>query len=238
MGKLQIAAVQTRLLALGYDLGPTAADGDFGNFTRDAALAALTTGKPAAIAPSPAPAPKPGRVTTIPATWLIDAEIRGIVVHWTAGAHKASAEDRRHYHFLIEGDGRLVRGAPSVDLNDARGLKTGYAPHTLHANTGRIGVSLCCMAGAKESPFQAGSYPMTREQWDELPAVLADLCRTYRVPVTAKTVLSHAEVQGTLGITQRGKWDIARLAFDPSVVGATAVGDLFRKRTAALLEAG
>lgn len=50
-------------------------------------------------------------------------------------------------------------------------------------------------------------------------------------------MLSHAEVQTTLGIRQSGKWDVARLAFDPSVVGAKAVGDLFRKRTAALIEA-
>jgi hypothetical protein len=242
MGAAQIKAVQSRLLDLGWDLGPTGADGDFGDRTRDAALAALATGKPAPAAPPAETEAVPARpsavIATVPATWLPDAEIRGIVVHWTAGAHVASAEDRRHYHLLIEGDGKLVRGLPSIDLNDARGLRSGYAAHTLNANTGRIGVSLCCMTGARESPFSAGHFPMTRAQWDELPAVLADLCRRYRIRVTPSTVLSHAEVQGALGIAQRGKWDISRLAFDPGIVGAKAVGDLFRRRTAALLEAG
>ncbi|MEZ2409060.1 hypothetical protein AB6806_19835 [Bosea sp. RCC_152_1] len=41
-------------------------------------------------------------------------------------------------------------------------------------------------------------------------------------------MLSRAEVQGTLKIVQRGKWDIARLAFDPFVGGAKACGDMFR----------
>ncbi|WP_248311240.1 hypothetical protein [Bosea sp. UNC402CLCol] len=53
--------------------------------------------------------------------------------------------------------------------------------------------------------------------------------------MTPKTVLSHAEVQGTLKIAQRGKWDIARLAFDPPVGGAKACGDMFRAATSALI---
>lgn len=76
---------------------------------------------------------------------------------------------------------------------------------------------------------------MTREQGEALPAVLADLCRRYAIPVTPSTVLSHAEVQGTLGIKQRGKWDISRLAFDPSVMGAKACGDLIRGSALALV---
>jgi hypothetical protein len=46
--------------------------------------------------------------------------------------------------------------------------------------------------------------------------------------VDRKTVLSHAEVQQTLGITQKGKWDIARLPFDDSIKGAIAIGDQMR----------
>jgi N-acetyl-anhydromuramyl-L-alanine amidase AmpD len=160
--------------------------------------------------------------------------MRGIIVHWTAGAHKASALDREHYHVLIEGGGKLVRGIPSIALNQKPASK-GYAAHTLKCNSGFIGVALCCMAGAIEAPFNAGVAPMTRSQWDALPFVLADLCRFYAIGVTPRTVLSHAEVQPTLGIAQRGKWDITRLAFDPSIKGAKACGDLFRAATAKLL---
>lgn len=127
-----------------------------------------------------------------------------------------------------------MRGTPSIAADGIGGTGP-RASHTLNCNTGSIGVSLCCMAGAIESPFNAGSAPMTAEQWSALPRVLADLCRRYGIAVSPRTVLSHAEVQGTLGIAQRGKWDITRLSFDPSVKGAKACGDAFRAATNALL---
>lgn len=167
--------------------------------------------------------------------WMPNAKMERIVVHWTAGNTKASKLDREHYHILIEADGTLVRGIPTIDKNQ-RPAKAGYAAHTRNCNSGSIGVSLCCMAGAVESPFSSGSAPMSKTQWDALPGVLADLCKRYGIPVTPQTVLSHAEVQGTLGIKQSGKWDIARLSFDPSVKGAKACGDIFRASTKALME--
>lgn len=170
-------------------------------------------------------------MVTIPTSWMPKAKMDRIIFHWTAGTHKASSFDKQHYHILIEADGRVVRGAPTIDGN-ARGNRTGKkASHTLNCNTGSIGVSLCCMGGnnVRESPFVAGKWPLTRTQWEKLALVLADLCRAYDIPVTAKTVLSHAEVQATLGIKQRQKWDISRLAFDPSVKGAKVCGDMMRK---------
>ena len=67
------------------------------------------------------------------------------------------------------------------------------------------------MVGAVERPFNAGRYPITPAQVDALARLCADLCRDYTIPVTRKTVLTHAEVQPTLGITQRGKWDVSWL---------------------------
>ncbi|WP_337251837.1 N-acetylmuramoyl-L-alanine amidase [Sinorhizobium americanum] len=157
-----------------------------------------------------------------------------IICHWTAGAHKASEFDRSHYHILIEADGKLVRGIPSIKLNEAP-AKKGYAAHTLNCNSGSIGVSLCCMGGSTESPFDPGIYPMTGQQFDALTSVVADLCRHYSIPIKDTTVLSHAEVQNNLGIQQRGKWDFTRLAFDPSVKGAKACGDKLRAEAKAKL---
>lgn len=170
----------------------------------------------------------------VPESWMPAAKMLRIIVHWTAGNHKASALDRQHYHILIEDDGKLVRGIPSIDLNQAP-MRPGAAAHTLNGNSGSIAVAACCMAGAVESPFNAGRAPMTKIQWDMLAVVDADLCRRYGIPVTLKTVLSHAEVQTNLGIQQRAKWDISRLAFDPSVKGARACGDLLRAKVAELL---
>jgi hypothetical protein len=58
--------------------------------------------------------------------------------------------------------------------------------------------------------------------------LIAQLAHFYKIPVTNKTIPSHAEVQPNLGIQQAGKWDFTRLAFDPSVVGAKACGDKMR----------
>ncbi|WP_430254224.1 peptidoglycan recognition protein family protein [Neorhizobium sp. DAR64872/K0K18] len=228
---------QKRLLTLGFSLPTYGADGDYGKEADDALNSALDelerlrglAATPRTSLPPPVPTTSiDTREQTIPAPWMPNAKITGIVFHWTAGQNKASDLDRSHYHVLIEGNGKHVRGVPSIDLNSLPKAKAGYAAHTLNCNTGFIGVSLCGMAGAVESPFSAGKQPITRVQWDELSNVLAQLCKRYSIKVSRKTVLSHAEVQTNLGIKQKGKWDIARLPFDASIQGAVAIGDQMR----------
>ncbi|MDX0470271.1 N-acetylmuramoyl-L-alanine amidase [Sinorhizobium meliloti] len=226
-----VRSLQRRLIALGFPLPEFGADGDPGGETIAAVNAALDEIEKLRGWPSP---PQASSAAIVPADWMPDAKMGRIVCHWTAGAHKASEFDRGHYHILIEDEGKLVRGIPSIALNEAP-AKRGYAAHTLGANSGSIGVSLCCMGGSNEAPFDPGKYPMTREQWDALTSVVANLCRRYSIPVTDKTVLSHAEVQNNLGIQQRGKWDFTRLAFDPSVKGAKACGDKLRAEAKAKL---
>lgn len=228
--------VQSRLIALGYDLGKSGADGLLGPRTLGAMLDAANRVTPAggAVSPVSAPIEQPALDLSgpIPADWLPWAGMARVIFHWTAGTNKAGTDDRKHYHLLIEGDGKLVRGIPSIALNDAP-LKPGYAAHTASLNGDSIGIALCGMAGAKENPFDAGKYPITEHQWAMLAQVIAQLCRRYAINVSRKTVLSHAEVQETLGTKQKGKWDIARLPFDPAVKGAIAVGDKLRAAVAA-----
>lgn len=231
--------VQAALVALGYS---AAVDGMIGSKTKAAikdfqgrhGLKADGVAGPKTIArlhevlaaAKSAPA-IPAAGQAVRALWMPPGRLERIICHWTAGQHRASATDKAHYHILVEGDGTLIRGDCAISANGIGG--TGQrASHTLNCNTGSIGVSLCCMAGAVESPFKPGKAPMTREQWDKLAVVVADLCRRYDIPVTPRTVLSHAEVQGTLGIKQRGKWDFTRLAFDLEIRGARACGDALR----------
>jgi hypothetical protein len=171
----------------------------------------------------------------VPKGWMPAAKMERIHVHWTAGGHKANATDKAHYHILIEADGNLVRADTSIKANQ-KGSRMKQASHTLNANTGAIGVSMCCMAGAKEAPFDAGKSPMTKIQWDTMIAVVADLAQRYGILVTPKTILSHAEVQPNLGIKQRNKWDITRIAFDSSVKGHRPIGDKMRKEIAVALD--
>ncbi|TPE42927.1 peptidoglycan recognition protein family protein, partial [Amaricoccus solimangrovi] len=92
-----------------------------------------------------------------------------------------------------------------------------------------IGVALCGMVGAVEAPFSPGLHPINELQLRAAAQLVADLCGRYGIPVTPRTVLTHAEVQPTLGIAQRGKWDIARLPWRPDLVGPRPVGDYIRQ---------
>lgn len=225
-----VAEVQRALIARGFDVGKAGADGMIGPATLAAVMLSLANDpvKGAAI-PTPTIRPEP-----IPSDWLPWAKMDRIIVHWSAGGNRASDLDKSHYHMIIEGDGKIVRGKPTILLNQAP-VKSGYAAHTLNCNSGSVGISLAGMAGAIQSPFTAGKSPITKAQWDALMPALAQIARRYSIPVTAGTILSHAEVQSTLGITQRGKWDIAILPFDLSKNTAAKVGAEMRARVSALI---
>lgn len=168
--------------------------------------------------------------------WMPDAPMTRVHLHWTGGSYLASKTDLNAYHILIEGSGSVVRGNKSIAAN-APGSTLKAASHTLGANTGAIGVSMCCMAGAVEKPFSAGRYPLTRVQWDKAMEVIAILARRYNIPVTPITILTHAEVEPNLGIRQKNKWDIVCLAFDDSVaVGCQKIGRLMRLTVAQILD--
>lgn len=162
------------------------------------------------------------------------APMRRIIFHWTGGSYTPSSLDKEHYHFVIDGNGRVHAGLHKIDANIPPLREGEYAAHTRATNSYSIGIALCCMAGATEGRSN-GKYPVKEKQFERLAEVIAELCRTYNIPVTPETVLSHAEVQETLGIKQNGKWDISVLPFDTSTKGARAVGDRLRARVKRLL---
>ncbi|MEX2739901.1 N-acetylmuramoyl-L-alanine amidase [Rhizobium mongolense] len=170
----------------------------------------------------------------LPLEWLQPVKMSRVILHWSAGAHKCSELDKEHYHIIVEGDGNVVRGDHTISDN-VTSADGDYAAHTRNCNTGSIGVSMACMAGAIERPFNAGKFPMTETQWNRAMEVIAHLAGFYKIPVTEKTILSHAEVQPNLGIQQNGKWDVARLPFEPKTVGARACGDKMRAKVLELL---
>lgn len=129
-----------------------------------------------------------------------------VILHWTAGGHKASDLDKAHYHFLVEVDGRVVPGLHSVADNDST-ADGDYAAHTKGLNTDSIGIAACCMLGAVESPFSAGTRPMSQIQWERMLDVAAECCKHYGIKVTPQTVLAHGEVEKILGVPQLNKWD-------------------------------
>ena len=128
--------------------------------------------------------------------------MKRVIAHWTAGAGRASREDKEHYHLLVEYDGSVVRGKEDVEDNIVTS-DGDYAAHTAQFN------AFC--------------------------KLVADLCVEYGIPVTPQTVLTHAEVQTTLGVQQRGKWDVARLPWRDDLRGARSVGDYMRQRITLML---
>ena len=160
-----------------------------------------------------------------------------IHMHWTAGGHKPNIDyDLKSYHFVVDGSSKIHHGKHKVKNNyvpSGQKLSKPYAAHTLNANSNAIGVSLCAMAGAQERPFKAGNAPIKKEQYNTFCKLIADLCYIFNVPLTNRTVLTHAEVEPVLGKAQNQKWDIMVLPFDKewgsNVKDPIVVGNKIRK---------
>jgi hypothetical protein len=150
--------------------------------------------------------------------------VKRIHWHWTAGAPGINAKESDSYNFVITWpDGEVVPCVP-VERQKPPLVNGAYAAHTKGANSWAIGISIDAMAGAVERPFNHGKYPITQKQVDALVNLSRELGAKYGIPVTPETMLSHAEVQGTLGIKQNNKWDIMWLPGmavpgDPVAVG-------------------
>ena len=161
--------------------------------------------------------------------------MKRIILHWSAGGHNANGTDKRHYHEIIEGDGNVVAGNHPISANRAP-IRDGYAAHTLNLNTDSIGLAVAAMRGSRERPFDPGPSPVTEAQVGGLCERAAHWCKVYGIPVTRATVLTHAEVQPTLGVRQRPRWDITWLPGMSAPGDPIEVGDNLRERIKARLE--
>jgi N-acetyl-anhydromuramyl-L-alanine amidase AmpD len=155
--------------------------------------------------------------------------MKRIILHWTAGTHKPSEVDKEHYHFIIDGEGRLVKGdyVPEDNISVSDGI---YAAHTRGANGGAIGIAMAGMMDA-EGPGKLGKYPLKQKQWDATMWFVKKIAKQYGIPVTPTTILTHAEVEQTLGIKQKGKIDISfGVPGKPELKTAKTVGNYIRER--------
>jgi hypothetical protein len=155
-----------------------------------------------------------------------------ITIHHTGGSHTPNETDLRAYHRVVDGDGRVHNGDFDIEANDPRYITEGrYAAHTLNLNSGNIGVSLACMGGADWADPKDTRWFPTQVQVESALQLVAELCSKYNIAVSRQHVLTHAEVQTTLGVRQKNKWDFD---YDPfGKIGSRdplVIGDMLRSK--------
>ena len=149
--------------------------------------------------------------------------MKRIIIHWTGGTYQPSTVDFEHYHYLINGDGLIIKGKykPEDNLNCKDGQ---YAAHTEMGNTNSIGVALCGMKDYTEGGETA--FPLTSAQCVVGFKLIAELCQKYDINVTAKTVLTHYEFDCNRGKPDR-KIDIICLPPFPEI-NKYSIGNFIR----------
>ena len=102
-----------------------------------------------------------------------------VYLHWTAGHYFQKFED---YHINITANGDIW--LTTEDLSEVLG-------HTWKRNTGSIGVTLCCCAGATTNDL--GDEPPTDDQINAMAKVTTALCDGLWLTIDKSHVLTHGE---------------------------------------------
>ena len=154
--------------------------------------------------------------------------MKKIIIHWTAGAYTPNSTDLKHYHYLIDKNGRtnygIYKPEDNENCNDGK-----YAAHTGGGNTGAIGIALCGMCGFT-SVSKIGSYPVTKVQCEALFSFVAKLAKKYGIKIDSDHIMTHYE----FGLknpktTSAGKIDIVYLPPYPQIKKQD-IGDFIRNK--------
>jgi len=140
--------------------------------------------------------------------------INKIIIHHTAGTYFANETDKRHYHYLILGDGTIINGRFSPEANIPPLVDGLYAAHTYLGNSNAIGIALCCNYNFDLNNTKATAWPITQVQYNKLIPFIAELMRVYNIKLS--NVTTHYWHDKCKGIKQ-GKVDITYLPWEPSI---------------------
>lgn len=102
-----------------------------------------------------------------------------VYLHWTAGHYFQKFAD---YHINITADGAIW--LMTEDLSEV-------LAHTWKRNTGSIGVTLCCAAGATTNDL--GDEPPTEDQINAMAKVTTALCDGLWLTIDKNHVMTHGE---------------------------------------------
>ena len=144
-----------------------------------------------------------------------------IYLHWSAGHYGQFFDD---YHINIDSDGSIY--ASTDDLSER-------LAHTYHRNTGAVGVSLACCAGATSSDL--GDEPPTPEAIDAMAKVVMVLCDEFGLEINKDNVMTHGEAADNIDGIEASepygcqstceRWDLQYLATNESPAYTTDYDD-------------
>ncbi len=144
-----------------------------------------------------------------------------VYLHWSAGHYGQFFED---YHINIDSDGSIY--ASTDDLSER-------LAHTYHRNTGAVGVSLACCAGATSNDL--GDEPPTTAQIDAMAKVVMVLCDEFGLEINKDNVMTHGEAADNIDGIEASepygcqstceRWDLQYLATDESPAYTTDYDD-------------
>ena len=160
--------------------------------------------------------------------------MKRIIIHWTAGRLQPNSTDYQHYHFLINGDGVVLKGKFPVSANEV--CKTDaknnalYAAHCGGGNTGSIGIAMCGMYTPKNTDFRNSPDTLTKVQVERCFKLIAELSKEYKIEITPDAVMTHYE----FGLkhpktSSAGKIDIVYLPPYPELK-ASEIGNFIRNK--------
>ena len=143
--------------------------------------------------------------------------LRRIILHWTAGHYFPNQTDLSHYHFLVTGNGQILKGKHPPEANIV--CKEGYyAMHTLKGNTGSIGVAMCGMCGFVRPSLNC-EYLITPIQTEHCFELCASLCKKYSILPTPGHITTHYHYNKKHKI-KTGKIDITFLPPYPNIMAS------------------
>lgn len=152
-----------------------------------------------------------------------------IYLHWSAGHYFQKFDD---YHVNITADGRLWLMS---DLSDT-------LAHTWRRNSGAVGISLCCCAGATTGDL--GDEPPTSQQIEAMAQAIAAIADGLWLTIDRDHVMTHGEAadndDGWYAHDPYGpkstceRWDLEYLgtdespSYNPLATDGTRGGDVLR----------
>lgn len=102
-----------------------------------------------------------------------------LYLHWSAGHYGQFFDD---YHINIDANGDIYAA-----IDDLADLKN----HTYLRNTGSVGITLACCAGASSNDL--GDEPPTKEQIESMARVIAVLADALDLTIDIDRVMTHGE---------------------------------------------